>query len=326
MKIVSTLFSILVFMLGISCSRDVSNKGTNNQQTVTTKSIKSLSMNCQGSMLSCSGSVGALLIFNNNQLETFCTAFVIAESLEHSILATSSHCLKQEHRNIQSPTVTNKDYVYTKYDVSTPNRVSFFDVNEIIYSNHNHSKNLGLDYAYMSTFKRVNVPDFKIHHNSIDRSELLLKVTTANFDKDNLLISIQDHNNCTSVADRSQMFKSMFYNPENFGIQNCSFHPGNSGAPVFFNNTIAGILNSGLVEENSSNSFYNKEIFEAYANNILCTESLRIKKASRNKERPMFSQKWFCTSTFKRTQQFSFLIDKTHHEDSVHELHAHTHE
>ena len=197
-------------LLIISCSREVSSPIADTQG-VTTKSIDSLKMDCQGSTMSCSGAVGAILIFEGDKLTTFCTAFVIAESVGHSIIATSSHCLKQSHQNIQEPTKINKDYVFAKYDVTTPHNITLFDINEVLFSTYGHTDRLSLDYAYLSTFEKVNVPEHNIDHNTIDHDGLPLTVTTASFDKQNLLISIKDHNNCSSLPDRSQLFFNLFY-------------------------------------------------------------------------------------------------------------------
>ncbi|MCH2535385.1 MAG: hypothetical protein MK008_13155 [Bdellovibrionales bacterium] len=308
---------VISVIFTISCSRDISNSPADTSG-VTTKSINSLKMDCQGSTMSCSGAVGAILIFEGDRLNTFCTAFVLAESIGHSVVATSSHCLKPAHHNIIEPTNVNREYIFAKYDVTTPNSVEFFEINQVLFSTYGHTDRLGLDYAYLSTHERVNVPEHTIHHNVIDRSELPLTVTTASFDKDNLLISIKDQNNCSSLSDRSQIIKSIFVDPENFGIENCRFYPGNSGAPVFFKNNLAGILNSGLMKTSPKDlGFEEHNARQAYANNILCTEPLKIKKASRNSERPLFSQKWFCKPSFVRSDEFSFLIEKMTHKDAV---------
>lgn len=306
MKFILFISTLLVI---IGCNRDISTP-VKNTTGVTTKSVDSLKMNCQGSTMSCSGAVGAILIFDGDKLNTFCTAFVMAESIGHSIIATSSHCLKQNHHNIQEPSKVNKDYMFAKYDVTNPNNITLYDINEVLFSTYAHTDRLSMDYAYLSTFEKVNVPEQTIHHNSIDHNGLPLTVTTAGFDKDNLLISINDHNNCSSLTDKSQGIKSIFTTPENFGIENCRFYPGNSGAPVFFRNTLAGILNSGLMGNNEVDlGFEQHEARQAYANNILCTESLKIEKASRGSKK-LFSQKWFCSPSFERTEEFSFLIEK----------------
>lgn len=302
-----------------ACGRSLSNNPTVGSELITTTSINSLSMSCQGSGYSCSGAVGGFLSFKDSKLETFCTGFVLTESLDTSIVATSSHCLKPIHQNIESNLKIQDQYIFAKFDISIPNKIKFYKINQVLNSAHSHTENLGLDYAYLSTVERINTPSSDIHHNSIERSELSLKVVTANFDKDSLNILIRDHNNCSSVVDQKNIFKFLIYTPENFGINNCSFNSGNSGAPVYFNNKLAGILNSGLVNSLPTLTEQKPYTKQAYANNILCTDTVYTKKASHYNEKPLFRKKWLCAPSFEHSELFNFLLEQIDHVNRFHE-------